>query len=324
MRCARSPVRAAAAAAGVAVGWACAAVGVSCRDEGSLPVVMWHGMGDTGYPGGSMDVIAGWLMEAGVPYVKLVALGGSATGDVYAGFYGSVNGQVDEVCAALRDDAKLAAAGEINAIGFSQGAQFMRAYVQRCNDPPVRNLISLGGQHQGVFGLPSCDPASSSFSLCQGLSQVLSVGAYLSAAQARVVQAQYWHDPVRPDAYTRGSRFLAELNNEPGAANADDARAALYRSNLVKLHKFVMVKFLRDSMVYPAESSWFGFFDEGMNVRPLQESTLYTGASDALGLRWLDGEGKLEFVEVDADHLQFTREWFEEMIVRPHLVGSPD
>lgn len=24
-----------------------------------------------------------------------------------------------------------------------------RAYVQRCNDPPVHNLISIGGQHMG-------------------------------------------------------------------------------------------------------------------------------------------------------------------------------
>jgi len=313
------------AAAAAAAAWACGALasapGVSGSAQAPLPLVLWHGMGDTGYPGGSMEAIAGWLVDAGVPYVKAVALGGSAGEDVYAGFYGSVNRQVEEVCAALRGDARLTAAGEINAVGFSQGAQFLRAYVQRCNDPPVRNLISVGGQQQGVFGVPACDPASDSWSLCQGLSRVLSAGAYLSAAQARVVQAQYWHDPTRRTAYAKSSRFLADINNEPGAAGSDGARAAQYRANLGRLHTFVMVKFLRDSMVYPSESSWFGYFDEDMNVRSLRESPLYTDGEDVLGLRRMDTEGRLVFLDLDSDHLQFTREWFEEHIVLPYLLG---
>ncbi len=31
-----------------------------------------------------------------------------------------------------------------------------RAVAQRCPEPKMINLISLGGQHQGVFGLPKC------------------------------------------------------------------------------------------------------------------------------------------------------------------------
>jgi palmitoyl-protein thioesterase len=43
-------------------------------------------------------------------------------------------------------------------IGFSQGGQFMRALVQRCQHagPRARALISVGGQHQGVATLPGC------------------------------------------------------------------------------------------------------------------------------------------------------------------------
>lgn len=38
-----------------------------------------------------------------------------------------------------------------NAIGFSQGGQFLRAVAQRCPGG-MKKLISFGGQHQGVYG----------------------------------------------------------------------------------------------------------------------------------------------------------------------------
>lgn len=39
----------------------------------------------------------------------------------------------------------------------------------------------------------------------------------------------------------------------------------------------VLVKFLRDEMVVPKESEWFGFFPEnnGTYVMPMNETTLY-------------------------------------------------
>ena len=46
--------------------------------------------------------------------------------------------------------------GGYNAIGFSQGGQFLRAVAQRCPEPAMRNLITFGAQHQGVFGFPNC------------------------------------------------------------------------------------------------------------------------------------------------------------------------
>ena len=43
-----------------------------------------------------------------------------------------------------------------HAVGFSQGGQFLRAVAQRCPDPPMKNLVTMGGQHQGVYGIPNC------------------------------------------------------------------------------------------------------------------------------------------------------------------------
>ena len=73
----------------------------------------------------------------------------------------NVNDQIEYAHSVLAADPKLA--GGFNAIGFSQGCipflpprsltkggQFLRAYVERYNNPPVRTLVSVGGQHQGT------------------------------------------------------------------------------------------------------------------------------------------------------------------------------
>lgn len=54
---------------------------------------------------------------------------------------------------------------------------FRRAVAQRCPSPPMRNLISVGGQHQGVYGLPHCPGQSST--LCDYVRKLLNVGAYI-------------------------------------------------------------------------------------------------------------------------------------------------
>ena len=44
-----------------------------------------------------------------------------------------------------------------NLLGFSQGGLFSRALVQLCPDLKVRNVVSIGGPQNGVFGFPGCD-----------------------------------------------------------------------------------------------------------------------------------------------------------------------
>lgn len=76
-----------------------------------------------------------------------VEIGSNEIIDEISGFIGNVNSQVSSVCQILKSDPNLA--GGFHAVGFSQGGQFLRAYIERCNDPPVLNYISMGGQHQG-------------------------------------------------------------------------------------------------------------------------------------------------------------------------------
>lgn len=53
---------------------------------------------------------------------------------------------------------------------------FRRAVAQRCPIPPILNLISIGGQHQGVFGMPRC--LYSSHKWCENIRLILNKEAY--------------------------------------------------------------------------------------------------------------------------------------------------
>ena len=115
----------------------------------------------------------------------------------------------------------------------------------------------------------------------------------------------------KEDTYRKASIFLADINQER-TMNLD------YKTNLMKIRNFVMVKFLRDGMVTPSESEHFGFYAEGDTSKlvPLRESSLYL--TDRLGLKTMDDQGRLKFLQSDTDHLQFTDQWFIENIV-PYL-----
>nr|XP_038023253.1 palmitoyl-protein thioesterase 1 [Anas platyrhynchos] len=264
------------------------------------PVVLWHGMGDSCCNPRSMGYIRG-LLQRRLPgtYVLSLRIGASVLQDVENSFFMNANDQVREVCGQLAADPHLK--GGYNAIGFSQGGQFLRAVAQRCPSPPMLNLISVGGQHQGVFGFPRC-PGESSH-ICDWIRKTLDLGAYTPAVQEHLVQAEYWHDPLREEDYRKSSIFLADINQERGINET-------YKKNLMALKRFVMVKFLNDTMVDPPISEWFGFYKSGQakETIPLRETPLYT--EDRLGLQEMDKAGKLLFLGVEGEHLQFSEQWF--------------
>ena len=48
---------------------------------------------------------------------------------------------------------------------------------------------------------------------CDALRDLLQI-AYLPGIQDRLVQAQYWHDPIQVDLHRRSSQFIGPINNE--------------------------------------------------------------------------------------------------------------
>eukprot|EP00127_Corallochytrium_limacisporum_P001126 Clim_evm14s40 gene=Clim_evmTU14s40 len=278
-------------------------------DKEPFPIVLWHGMGDTCCNKQSMGMVKKYLEEKTGAYVVALMIGESPGKDQSNGFFMNANEQIEVAAKQIKEDPKLQCG--FNALGFSQGGQFLRAYVQRFNDPPVHNLITIGGQHQGVDGVPSCPPDASGFK-CSAMKSVIKAAAYTSFAQNHFTQANYWHDPLREKDYKANCQFLPDINNE-NKHNQD------YIDRLQSLNKFVMVKFSNDTVVIPKESEWFGFYAPGQDkdVLKLQDTDLYK--KDQLGLKKMDEHGQLVFLETPGNHMQLDMDVFEKKVL-PYLM----
>lgn len=264
-----------------------------------LPVVIWHGLGDNYNNEGLREVgsIIQSLNEGTL--VHYVSLGSSPNDDQSATFWGDVNEQVDTVCAQLAADQILSTAPAIDAVGFSQGGQFLRAYVQRCNRPPVRNLLTFGSQHNGIMDYKSCGALDLA---CRAAMALLHSSTFTDYVQGHLVPAQYYRDPQDLDTYLEYSHFLADINNERTEKNAT------YAANLATLDNFVMYMFADDTTVIPKESAWFTDV-AGDNVTDLRDRDIYK--EDWLGLKKLDKKGALHFRTIPGDHMQLSQDVLE-------------
>merc|ERR1712038_87395 len=214
--------------------WANSLAENAVKQNETLPVVLWHGMGDSCFNPISMGSFVK-MLEKEKPgiHTNCLKFGNSLTEDTLDGFFENTNDQIEQACHMISADEKLA--NGYNAIGLSQGGQFLRAVAQRCPTPPMHNLISLGGQHQGVYGFPRC-PQSTLTWICDKAREMLTAGAYTDYVQDHLVQAQYWHDPTEEEEYQKKSKFIAEINQLQGIKPE-------YKENLMKLNAFVMVRF---------------------------------------------------------------------------------
>ena len=81
----------------------------------------------------------------------------------------------------------------------------MRAVAERCRHagPPMRTLITMGAQHQGVYNMPQCgtdesDPYGKPSSACLAIQYLLGAGAYAPFVRDHIVQAQYFKVSPKP------------------------------------------------------------------------------------------------------------------------------
>jgi len=239
--------------------------------------------------------------------------------DVANSYLKKANDHIDIACDDLvKNEAIIKSGGVFNAVGFSQGSQFLRSVVQRCSNDDTRpnaagiklrvnNLVSMGGQHRGVFGLPRCIGVN--VTLCEYARRMLDYGVYTGFVQNHITQSNYWNDPLDHDGYIKSSTFLPDINNE--YLNKKKS----YRDNLITLNKLVLVQFMNDTMVQPRESQWFGFYKLGQDreVLNMRDTDLYK--EDWIGLKKLDEDKKIDLLECPGDHLRFTEEWFKTNIM---------
>jgi palmitoyl-protein thioesterase len=272
-------------------------VGKSDTYATQLPLVIWHGLGDDYAAEGMQNVAA--LAEEVNPgtYVHIIKLADSPDDDRQASFLGNLTEQIANVCEQLGSEPILSTAPAVNALGFSQGGQFLRAYIERCNFPPVRNLVTFGSQHNGIAKFQSC--AGSGDWICRGAEALLRFGAWSNFVQSQFVPAQYFRDPDDLDAYREYSNFLADVNNEREVKNSH------YKSNLMSLNRFAMFMFEDDETAIPKESAWFAEVNSTTGrITHLRDRLLYK--EDWLGLKTLDKQGKLYFETVPGGHMHLT------------------
>ena len=276
-------------------------------DDDPLPVVIWHGLGDSADADGLKDIAA--LLDEIHPgtYVHIISLGKSeGSADRSSTFFGNVTEQVEQVCEQLATHNILSTAPAIDAIGFSQGGQFLRGYVERCGHwaPRIRSLITFGSQHNGIAEFQKCESATDW--ICHGANALLKSSTVWSQfVQNRLVPAQYYRPGETDDYenYLEYSNFLADVNNERESKNGS------YAENLAELERMVLVVFKDDITVIPRESGWFSEIElvkegdkEIRKVIELKDRKIYK--EDWIGLRALDKKGGLVFEEVEGEHMQ--------------------
>ncbi|KAH6914175.1 palmitoyl-protein thioesterase [Coprinopsis sp. MPI-PUGE-AT-0042] len=280
------------------------------------PLVIWHGLGDSHSSPGMVEF--GDMIKEVHPgiFIHSVYIDKDLDADRKAGFYGNVDEQVALVAEQLSSIPELQEG--FDAIGFSQGGQFLRAYVERYNSPKMHNLITFGSQHMGISDIPLC--ARFDF-LCQVARRATKAAVYGDWAQQNLIQAQYFRNPSAYPTYLRANHFLASINNE-----RPEERNVTYAHNLASLNKLVLVVFTEDRTVVPKESSWFGSeaipddmqfavqqpFVGDKAIIPMRLQPLYT--EDWIGLRKLDERGDVVLESCQGEHMQLGGCW--ERLVR--------
>merc|ERR1711968_4747 len=265
-----------------------------------IPTVVAHGMGDSCFNPGMKSITQAIGQKTGA-YSVCVPTGKTQMTDTINGFLKNMDDSIDVFAKTIKADPKLA--NGFNAVGFSQGNSLIRGYIHKYNDPPVLNVLHVHGTVSGVSGFPQCNPAGIFSFICEGIAHLCGDLSYNSLVQGILFQADYFRDPTKTttDAYRQYSQ-LAQWNNEGESSNST------YKSNFISVNKFVMVKALGDTMVFPNEGEHWGHFadDTSGKYTVLQMNQTKWFQNDMFGLRTAAEAGKIHFEETEGNHLQFT------------------
>jgi palmitoyl-protein thioesterase len=254
---------------------------------------MFHGFGDMCLNPGIKNIDKIISEGTGAP-VHCIETGLPSFGEVFANFE-SVAKKACEKVAAHPDFQ-----GEFNVIGLSQGGLLARYMTEECDmKGKVRNMLTIGGPHMGVDAVPHCFHGI----FCDALNFVIKKLVYIPIAQNMVSPAGYFRDIANFASYQRNSVFLPALNNEE-VESGDMAK--LRKERFSNLNAVMLIKFDKDTMIYPKETAWFQQLDDSNTgtVLPLNSTDFYN--MDKIGLKTLTEAGKVDYHSLPGDHLRFT------------------
>jgi palmitoyl-protein thioesterase len=271
----------------------------------NYPVALFHGMGDE-----CSSRFENYFSKLlGGTYVKCIE-----TGAGMSSITTSFTKQAEIACKALEADGHFTK--DFSVLGLSQGALLGRYIIQDCdfkNKGTVRRYVSIGGPQMGVGKYPKCDKDTF---WCRNVNKLVLKGVYSEFVQNHIGPAGYVRDIWNYDKYIKSSSFLADLNNERYHSKWEQ-----YKYRILDLEKVVLIKFTKDTMIIPRETAWFEFYGNDGRVMKLEESVFYR--DDLLGIRELNEQNKISFVELPGGHLRFDREQVKEHII-PALVYKRD
>jgi len=268
-----------------------------------MPVVQMHGMGDfADNPMGMLPMRKAISERLNGTYVVNAKLANGPMADSLDTFVMVMDEEVDTFAKFVQADWKLA--NGFNAIGYSQGNLIIRGYIEKYNSPPVFNWVSIHGPLSGVAGMPRCEFEAM---ICKMFDGMLGAMVYESWAQTSLAQANYFRDPNRIEAYTQSCEFLPEINNE---RNPNPQ----YKERFTSINRLALVMADNDTMIYPKESEWFGFYEDGDTSRILSMKQTKWYQEDLFGLKTLDQANRIDTYTTPGDHLQFTEEFLMEMV----------
>jgi len=264
-----------------------------------LPVVQMHGMGDfANDPFGMVPLKRKISQELDGAYVLNVQIGANSLADILNGFFMNLDDSVDYFASVVQNDENLK--NGFNAIGYSQGNLIIRGYIERYNNPAVQNWISMHGPLMGVAGLPECNMTNL---ICQKIDSLLYKAAYTTFIQEHLTQANYLRDPLHLNEYYAKDKFLADINNEDGTINSD------YVTNLTSLEKMVLIKASADSMVWPNDSEWYGYYQDGSQTAKWNTTETPWYEDNRFGLQTMMNNNQVDFDTTEGDHLQFSTDY---------------
>ncbi|KAK4686219.1 palmitoyl-protein thioesterase, partial [Tremellales sp. Uapishka_1] len=287
------------------------------------PLVIWHGLGDTALSEGISSFIEDIKsVHPGIfVYSVKVPLEGSLDDEKKAGFWGNSEAQGTEGCEQLALIPELK--DGFDAMGFSQGGLFLRNYAQFCNDPPIKNLMTVntllpfsaaaadpalyqfGTPHFGIASLIPC-PTPPSLT-CLLAARAARSGIYSEWAQTHLVQATYFRDPARLEEFWEKNTFIRDLNAEGidglGPNPASEGERENGGLGLGKLENLIAVTFDADRTVSPALSAHFATYspENKTLLIELKDQPLYK--EDWIGLRALDEKGRLQLEHCPGEHM---------------------
>ncbi|KAI6003108.1 palmitoyl-protein thioesterase [Pisolithus albus] len=281
------------------------------------PLLISHGLGDTYASCGIIQFESEVKKPHPGFFVHSVYMNRDVEEDKCATFYGNVNAQIGSLPSSRFD-----------AIGFSQGSQFLRGYVERYNDPPIYNLITFDSQHMGISDILPC--RSFGF-LCEVARRAAKAGAYTEWGRRNIYHgnsvsfffflAQYFRDPNHLGLYMTFNSFLGDINNE---LMLPAARNVAYANNLASLENLILVLFAQDKTAIPKQKKVLEFdasSTQPNDQRPLGKpqrraprtivptklQPLYV--EDYIGLRSLDDRGIITLQTSPGEHVHLTGCW---------------